>query len=367
MGWRRGLGLGAVAVVALTAVAGLALASGATPAARADEARTRCVRALRSKHAWRAKYVQTETGSDGKKSVARTEITVRRPGDYRVIVREQDDRGREVVSASIRNGDTLYTRHIQEDGTAVMHVMKGVRPTLGVEMDNALGETVQAVADATALRVVGSEKVRGRSAVKLELAPNRYVWADAGSGLPVREREVSGGATTHEVAFESFDAEPVVDDGDFSAASLGSVESTVVEDFGFRTVDAPAEAASILGFRPLTVGIPDGYSLAEQGFCDPSVSAGDREPEAAFVTMLTDGENTMLVTQVRRAGLGDTIYPVQAGEPDAPREIQVSGKRALIHTEETGGQLLLARRDILVTVEGNVGDDALIALGRAIR
>ena len=365
--WKHGVAVGIAAVMVASTASALVVVLGKTPSASADEARMRCVRALRSERSWRAKYVETENGSDGKRSVVRTEVTVRQPGDYRVVVRERDDRGREVVSTSIRSGDTLYTRRIEDDGTPVLHVMKGVRPSLGVEMDNALGETVRSVADATSLRVAGSERIRGKAAYKLELAPNRFVWTDAQSGLPVREREVSGATVVREVSFDSFEADPVVTDADFSVASLGSVESTVVEDLGFRPVDAPAQAWGLLGFKPVSLGVPTGYQVLEQGYCDPSVSPGDREPEAAFVTLLSDGTNSLLVTQTLRPGLGDAMYPVPADEPDAPQEVDLGGHRAVVYSDAAGGQLTLARRDILICVEGNVPDEALIAFGNTIR
>ena len=364
---KRGLGVAVFAALAVSAVAGATLVGGKISSASADQAKTRCVRAIRSQQAWRARYVETNSGSDGKKSVVRTEITVRQPGDYRVEVREHDDRGREVVSESIRTGDTLYTRRIGDDGSAEMHVMKGVRPSLGIEMDNALGETIQAVADSAILRVVGTEQMRGRRSMKLELAPGHYVWTDEASGLPLLEQEISGGVTTREVTFESFDSDSQVAEEDFTVAALGSVESTVVEDLGFRAVSTPAEASDVIGFRPVTVSIPAGYQLDEQGYCDPRVSPGDREAEAAFVTKLFKGSSTILVTQTQRPGLGDVIYAVPADEPDAPRMIDVAGRRALIHSDESGGQLMLARRDILVTVEGNVADNELTAVGRMIR
>lgn len=359
------MGLAAV-LVASTATVMVVTLAGPT-AANADEARERCVRALRTRHSWRAKYVETENGSDGTKSVVRTEITVRQPGEYRVVVRERDDRGREVVSATIRSGDTLYTRRIDEGGKPVLHVMKGVRPTFGVEMDNALGETVRSVADATSLRVVGSERIGGKNAHKLELAPNRFVWTDVQSGLPVREREVSGETVVREVNFDSFEADPVVTDADFAVASLGTVERTVVEDLGFRPVKSAGDAWAALGFEPVMLRVPAGYTVAEQGYCDPRVSAGDREPEAAFVTLLSDGASSLLITQTSRPGLGDTMYPVDSDEPDAPREVDVDGRRALLYGDASGGQLTLARRDILISVEGNVSGEALIAFGNTIQ
>lgn len=365
--WRSGVAVGLAAALVALAVSAVVVMLGRPVTAGADEVRTRCVRALRAKDSWRAAYVETNNGSDGKKSVVRTEVTVRRPGEYRVVVRELDERGREVVATSIRAGGTLYTRRVEEDGKAVMHVMRGVRPTLGVEMDNALGETIQSVADSTALRVVGSERVQGRAAYKLELAPNRFVWTDAASGLPLREREINGESVVREVSFDSFEADAAVTDAEFEPSSLGSVESTVVEDLGFRPVQTTAEASSVLGFEPIAVTAPSGFRIAEQGHCDPRVSPGDREAEGAFVTLLTDGTDSLLITQTERPGLGDDMYPVSADEPDAPRAIDLSGHRAILATDPGGSQLMLARRDILLSVEANISDEALIAFGNTIQ
>lgn len=367
MSWKRGLGIGVAAALAMAAAVGPVVLSGRTASASADEARTRCVRTLKTKHGWRAKYVETQTGSDGKKAVVRTEVTVRQPGDYRVVLREKDDQGKEVVSASIRTGSTLYTRRIEADGSAVMHVMKGMRPSLGAQTDNALGEVVQSVADSAVLRMAGTEQVNGRQATKLELAPNRFVWTDASSGLPLREREVSGGLVTREVDFDSFEADPELSDQEFSVADLGSVESTVVEDLGFRPVDDPADAWSILGFRPVAVTPPAGYTVEVQGYSDHRVSPGDREPEAASVTMMTDGASTLLVTQTQRPGIADVMFAATGDESDAPREIDLGGRRALIHSDALGGELMFVSRDILVTVEGNVSNEVLTMFARTIR
>ncbi len=365
--WKQGVAVGLAAVMVASLATALVVTLAGTTSASADEARTRCVRALRTEHSWRATYVETENGSDGKQSVMHTEVTVRQPGDYRVVVRERDDRGRETVSATIRSGGTLYTRRIEENGKPVLRIMKGVRPTLGIEMDNALGETVRSVADATSLRMAGSERVRGRNAYKLELAPNRFVWTDAQSGLPLREREVEGTTVVREVSFDSFEADPVVTDKDFAVASLGSVESTVVEDLGFRPVESPSDAWGVLGFEPAALSVPDGYAVVEQGYCDPSVSPGDREPEAAFVTLLSDGTSSLLITQTARPGLGDAMYTINSDEPEAPREVDLNGRRAILYSDATGGQLTLARRDVLISVEGNVSGEALIAFGTTIK
>jgi len=365
--WKSGVAVGLAAVMVASAASALVVMFQGPNSANAEEARTQCVRALRATRSWRAKYVETQKGSDGTKSVVRTEVTVRQPGDFRMVVRERDESGNEVVSTTIRSGDTLYTRRVGETGEPVLHIMKGVRPSLGIEMDNALGETVQSVAEATTLKVVGSESVRGRSTRKLELAPDRFVWIDSGTGLPVREREMSGETVQREVGFESFDAEPVVTDADFAISSLGSVESTVVEDLGYRPVASPTDAWGVLGFEPVELAAPAGYTVLEQGYCDPGVSAGDREPEAAFVTLLSDGTDSLLVTQTSRPGLGDTMYPVGGEAPDAPRVVDVGGRAAMLYSDTTGGQLTLARRDILVSVEGNVSDETLIAFGNTIR
>jgi len=141
----------------------------------------------------------------------------------------------------------------------------------------------------------------------------------------------------------------------------------VVEDLGFRPVESPSDAWGALGFEPVALRVPDGYTVVEQGYCDPRVSAGDREPEAAFVTLLSDGPNSLLITQTSRPGRGDTMYPVDSDEPDAPHEVDLGGRRATLYTDASGGQLTLARRDVLVSVEGNVSGEALVAFGNTIQ
>ena len=335
--------------------------------ARAAAVRARCVAALGAKRSWRADIVQTEIGSDGSRAVLREQLLVRRTGESRLTLTETDTEGRRVVSTTIRSGDRMTTRRVDADGSTVLHVIKGVRPTLGTELDNALGQTVQAIADASPLRVVGRATRAGEDTDKLQLGPGLYAWVSARTGLPVEEQIVSDGAVAHDMTFSNVEADVAVNDSDFDAASLGHADRTVTEDLGFREVTSPGAAAAKIGFMPLCVAHPQGFSLDEQGFVDPGIPGGDAGSEAAFVQAFSNGVDRVLITQVHRAGLGDSVPAAASEGPDPATATSVAGHPAVAYDDGSRCQLVLARRDILVTIEGQMSESNMKAFAEQIR
>ena len=80
-----------------------------------------------------------------------------------------------------------------------------------------------------------------------------------------------------------FDADARPSDDEFDPASLGEADAVTVEDLGFRAVEDPSAAEAVIGFAPLQVPAPDGFSADVQGYVDPRVPNGDAPAEGAFV------------------------------------------------------------------------------------
>ena len=334
--------------------------------ARAEQIRARCVREFSAKSAWRAEITETEQASDGGRSVMRQELLVRRPGEYRLTLRERDTNDREVVSTTIRTGDAFYTYRRGADGSTELHVIRGARPSLGVELDNLLGQTVQAVGEATPLKVVGRGSRNDRPADKLELGPGRFVWVDQATGLPVEEQVVSGDKVVHSVRITAFDDQVPAPDGEFDPASLGAADTTTVEDLGFRPGVSAQAAAREIGFTPLDVPAPEGFSADLEGYVDPRVPNGDAPAEAAYVSRFSRRPAGVIVTQVARPGTGDSFVPADADEGSSKR-VEVDGRPAVFFGDPVRPRLVFARRDVLVTVEGNLAESAMTEFAEQIR
>jgi outer membrane lipoprotein-sorting protein len=360
--------------IALALAVGAALAVSQVPAfarrvqvAQAEAIRTRIIGALAAKRSWRADIVQTETGSDGKRSVMRERLLVRRPGESRLELTETDSKGRSVVSTTVRSGDRMVTRRINTDGSTIAHIVTGVRPSLGIELDNALGQTVQAVAEATPLKVVGRDSRAGVDADKLQLDPEHYVWVARGTSLPVEEQVVADGLVAHDVTFPNVQADAAADDSDFDPSKLGSVDETTTEDLGFRPVGSARSAVAAIGFVPLNVTAPRGFSAGTQGYVDPTVPNGDAPAEAAYVSTFSSGTDSVLVTQVHREGIGDAVPSAAVEGPDPAQAITVGGHPAAIYDDGTRCQLVFARKDVLVTIEGELSESNMRAFAEQIR
>lgn len=357
---------------------GLAVAAGATllavspvvvqrqQTAHAEQIRARCVRELSARRSWRADITETETGSDGTASVTRQELLVRKPGEYRLTLHERDTKGREVVSTTIRTKHAFYTRRINADGSTELHILRGARPSLGVELDNLLGETVQAVADAKPLKIVGRGSRNGTPADKLELGPGRFVWVDQSTGLPIEEQVVSGTSVAHSVLLTRFDDQAPAPDREFDPASLGTADATIVEDLGFRPAGNMESVAGEIGFTPFDVPVPAGFSADVQGYIDPSVPNGDAPAEGAFVCAFSEGGNGVIVTQVSRPGAGDSFVPAAVDDGSFER-VDVGGMPAAFFQDATHPRLVFVRRDVLVTIEGDLTESAMRELAESIR
>lgn len=358
--------------LALAVVAGAALIVTAPvvvrrqQAAQAEEIRARCVREFSAKAAWRAEITETEQGSDGERAVVHQEVLVRRPGEYRLTLRERDENGREVVSTTIRTHEAYYTRRTNSDGSTELHVIRGARPSLGVELDNLLGQTVQTVADAKPLKVVGSGSRNDRPADKLELGAGHFIWVDRATGLPVEEQVVSNGRVAHSVRISSLDDGVPAPDSAFDPASLGAVDVTTVEDLGFRPAASVAEAANALGFMPLDVPTPAGFALDAQGYVDPGVPNGDAPAEGAYLSSFSKRPAGVIVTQVSRPGAGDSFVPADADDGSFER-VEVGGRPAAVFRDPSRPRIVFARGDVLVTVEGNVSEATLGQIAEQIR
>jgi outer membrane lipoprotein-sorting protein len=334
-------------------------------AARAEEIRSRCVRELASKRSWHADIVETETGSDGKRAIVRQQILVRRPGEYRLTVRETDEHGGSVVLTSIRAKGAFYAHRTNADGSTELHVVRGERPSLGVELDNLLGQTVQAISEAKPLKIVGRETRDGRAVDKLALGAGRFVWVDQTSGLPVGEQVVSDGAVAHDVVITQFQAEAPAPDSEFAPSSLGAADATVTEDLGFRPAANPAAAAAVVGFAPCAVPTPIGYREDVEGYVDPRVKSGEGPAEAAYVSAFSNGTSGVVVTQTHASGIGESFVD-GSGVPDGAERLDLGGTPALYYSGTVHPQLVFVRRGVLVTIEGDLPESAMRELAQRI-
>ena len=357
-----------LAMVALVAIVVLVTAgtwaSGRERAAAA-EIKTRCLKALKTGNSWKAKLVETETGSDGSKSVMKRDVEVRGPDAYRVTLIERDAQGRDVVSTTLRVGTTLYSRRTEADGSSVLHVTKGVPPELGVMMDNVLGQMVGSLVDSTQLKKLGQESVKGRLAHKLLTEPEHYVWVDETSGLPLREQISSGGKVNHEVDVDSIAIDAAVPADEFDSASLGTASRTESEDLGFRPTAVPRAAAPYLDFSPLGVRAPKGFSVGEQGYIDSKAATGGGSYVASFVR----GTHGLLVTQVRRDGLGGEVKASDGSEAgsDGSEVVSIGGRSALYFADRTAPRLQFAVGDVLLTIEGPVSLQDMVRVAENVQ
>jgi hypothetical protein len=296
----------------------------------------------------------------------RERLMVRRSGESRLTVTETDPQGGRVVSTTIKAHGAMVTRRVNADGSTELHVFKGVRPTLGTQLDNVLGQTVEAVSDARPLKVVGQGARVGVDADELQLGAGHYVWVSRDSGLPVEEQVVSDGKVVHDLTFSNVVADAAAPDGSFDAASLGGADQTVTEDLGFRQVASAGAATSAIGFVPLSVPSPAGFAADVQGYIDPAVRSGDAPAEAAFVSSFSNGTGGVLVTQVRRPGIGNAVPDATDEGPDPAHAVTVAGHPAVAYNDGTRCQILFARRDVLVTIEGALPEATMVAYAEQI-
>jgi len=350
-------------VVAGVVTAGMWL--GGRERASAAEIKTRCLRALRVGRSWKARVTETETGSDGTESVMKRDVVVHGPDAYRVTMTERDERGRDVVSTTLRVGTTLYMRRVEPDGSVVLRVTSGVPPELGVMMDNVVGEMVSSVVDSARLRQVRRENVRGRPAYKLETAPEHYVWVDESIGLPLKEQILSDGKVNHEVDVDSIDINATIASGELGAASLGPASRTETEDLGFRPTDGPPAARRHVGFCPLVVPLPTGFSAGVQGYIDPQAAVGG----GSYIASFERGTEGVLVTQMRRDGLDGAVgIASDERETGGPGQLQVSvdGRPAVFFPDTTAPRLQFAVGDVLLTIEGPLSMQDMLALAEKV-
>jgi len=358
----------AMAAATALMVAGVVTAGmwlGGREKASAAEIKTRCLRALRVGRSWKVRVTETETGSDGTASVMKRDVVVQGPDSYRVTMTERDAQGREVVSTTLRVGTTLYLRRVESDGSVVLRVTSGVPPELGVMMDNVVGEMVSSVVDSAQLRQVRREKVLGRPAYKLETAPEHYVWVDESLGLPLKEQILSGGQVNHEVDIDSIDINARITAGELGAASIGPVSRTETEDLGFRPTDGPISARRHVEFTPLAVPLPAGFSAGVQGYIDPKAAVGG----GSYIASFQRGTEGVLVTQVRRDGLDGAVRAASTdGETDGVGQSQVSvdGRPAVFFADPTAPRLQFAVHDVLLTIEGPLSMQDMLALAEKI-
>jgi|GEM_PF-2198562 len=352
-------------MVAVLVAAGPAIVE-SQQVAHAEQIRARCVRAFSAKGPWKAEITETETGSDGQTVTTLQELIVRSPDEYRIVSRERDAEGRQVVSATVRRGSLVSTSRVDADGSTVVHLIRGVRPSLGVGFDTLIGQSVEAVAESRPLRVVGRSKRNGHDADKLELSPGRYVWVDRSTGLPVEEQVVSAGRIVHSVAVNSLEEGGSMSGSAFDLFVPGKGRTVTEEDLGYRRIEDGVDVAEIVGFVPLSTSVPAGFSEGERGYVDPRVLTGDAAGEGACITTFSDGMRTVMVTQIARSG-PDEGFAAFAEEGETVETVRVGSTAASFVRDELGSRLVFAHSGVLVTIEGDLTKEAFVALAAGIK
>ena len=354
--------IGVVLVAALAVALAPRLVS-REQAAYAERVRERCITTLNGAKSWGATITRTDTSSDGTSKVVRQDVLVRKPGEYRLVMRETDEKGRPVISTTIRTLTALYIRTAEADGSTRLHVINGMPPSLGVCLDNALGETVSAMAESQQLKIVGRGVRDGREVDELSLGYGRSVWVDRATGVPVAEQEKAGDRVIVDIAYTDMVVDESFDNSLFDSAALGKVETTTVEDLGFRPVDSAGAARASLGFTPLAVTGPEGYTLGIQGYVDPAVSDPENPSPAAFITVFSNGLQQLLVTQTLRPDLKGSLASQMSEES---KQVDIGGQPAALTTGTTSRRILTLRGDVLVVVEGQLPESDLIRAANSI-
>ena len=324
------LGL-AVAVAATLLVASPAVVR-RQQIAHAEQIRARCVREFSAKRSWRAEITETETGLRRQRTVkSHQELLVRRPGEYRLTLRERDEKGREVVSTTIRAERRAYTRAHERrrrrrsctscEGCGHRSVSSSttcsVRPSRPSPRPRHSRSWV--AARATAVQRTSSSSVRGASSgsTRRPACPSR----SRSSPRARRSQRGDRPASTTKRPRPTPSSTP---------ASLGAAENTTVEDLGFRPVADRGSRCERDRLRSAaTSRHPAGSRLTCRATSTRAFRTATHRRKAAFVSAFSNGPDGVIVTQVSRPGIGDSFVPA-ADETGTFERVDVGGTPAAL-------------------------------------
>ncbi|MBE0416888.1 MAG: hypothetical protein IBX63_03900 [Coriobacteriia bacterium] len=351
--------------VAGAAIVGVVAAASAyrsdTARAYAEEVKSDMASSYREASTWRAHVEERELVGNGVYRTTRHRMAVAGPDRYRIESIEQDEAGLDVVSVTMRNGTTVYSSTRTDDGRARVLEVRNAPPSLGAVADNMLGQRIRELARAGQMRYVGRDSVRGRAVLKLLVEPDHIAWVDGESSIPVREQFLSDGTLTHEIEFLLFEANAPVDAAEFDPVSLGA-QPSVVEDLGFRSTGIRSVPHTLLGFTPRELEMPAGWELLESGYIDP-VARADGAPDApVWISQYATPVGPILLTQ-SPAHEGFVLSGVSGDGTDGPLMTEIGGRPVVYYADQWRTHATMHVDDVLVSVEGMLpADDVLASL-----
>lgn len=351
------------ATVAGAAIVGIIAAVSAwradTARAFADEIKADMARSYREASTWRAHVEERELVGKGTYRTTRYRMVVDGPERYRIESIEQDGEGRDVVSVTMRNGTTVYSSTRTGNGNVRVLEVRNTPPSLGAVADNMLGQRIRELARAGQMRYVGRGSIRGRAALNLLVEPDHLAWIDRESSIPLREQFLSDGTLTHEIEYLLFEANSPVNPAEFDPASLGA-QPSAVEDLGFRSTELRSAPRALLGFAPRELKAPAEWELLESGYTEP-VTLADGAPNApAWISHYATPSGPVLVTQ-SRAHKGFLFSRASGDGTDAPLMTEIGGRPVAYYADQWRTHATMHVDDVLVSVEGMLPADAVLA------
>ena len=269
-----------------------------TAHAYAEEMRMEMVRAYRNAGTWRAIVEERALMDGGRYRTVRHEIAVDGSERYRVATIERDERGRDVVSETVRDGSAVRTSISTEGGGNRVLELQNAPPVLGAFADNILGQRVRELARTTGMRLVGKEVIRGREGLKFEVEPGRLVWIDEQSAIPLRERLIADDIITLEIDVVDFE----VGAGSRLAESASSgptARPDSVEDLGYRPTARDSAPSSVLGFAPRPVVPPSSWTLTTSGYVAHGIHTEGPGGLPTWMEKYETPDGPVLITQSR--------------------------------------------------------------------
>jgi outer membrane lipoprotein-sorting protein len=363
----KGLRIVSITVAAAVGIAALAAVwTHRTASARAfaDEVKTDMAQSYREASTWRAHIEEREHVGKGVYRTTRYRVAVGGPDRYRIESIEQDENGREVVSVTLRRGSTVYSAVQTENGGMRVLELRNAPPSLGAAADNVLGQRVRELARAGQMRYMGRESVRGKAALKLLVERDHVAWVDGESSIPLREQFLSDGVLTHEIEFLLFEPDSTISPAEFDPASLGGRPSAS-EDLGFRPATL-SSAPVALGFAPREFAAPAEWRLAESGYIDPLTPSEDGPSTPVWISRYETASGPILVSQ-SPAPEGFFLAPDSGDGTDGPLLAEVAGNRVAYYTDPWRTHAMMHVDDVLVTVEGMVSADVVLASLKWVR
>lgn len=313
----------------------------------ANELRAAGITTYRAGGPWSAQIVERELVSPGVYRTVRSRVSVRDGNTYRVDMTEVDETGRDVKSTTVRKGNTVHSVIRDGAGRTRVHVLENVPPDLSALLDNTLGQRLRNLAESEGGRALGRERVRDKSAIKMRIAPEHFVWLDEESGLPCKEQFLSENTIIHETEF--LDYESTCADESLFDLPAPSGDTVVREDLGFRESTPGKSATRTLGFAPLPVAAPAGWTLLTGGYTDGSLRAEGGAGEPSWIELFSSEDGVVLVSQHRAFGTSVTDPRFDSGRSLSQSSLE--GRRVHYHEGEWMTHAFVELDDRVVSFE----------------